>query len=577
MSGYPPQGQYPPSPHGYPPQSPYQQPPPPGVFENHGGGYNNNGGGYNTANYNSMSSDPAYGAPQGNSNGDNNNNDGDGQERFAPQPGYVPQPHPAVTLYYGYDTQTQYAPSTAYPDSSMPLAGSSDEVVEKPKCQDACCAVTFIIAMAAFIGLCGWGYSLAIKPDVATEFNWQFQRDDLIFLAVAMGAAVVMSAGMLCFIQSNAECMIWTALLLNAVTWFVIGGLCCAMGAYWGAVFFFVGLLLLVYPWCVRHRIKFVGVMIKYSSAALGKYSGVFPLALATALAVVGINSFGAIAMTRFATWYQTGAGYTENQDSTGIILLIVIFFLLYWACEFARGWLHTIVAGVVGTFWYMPQQAFATGPSLKRASTTSMGSIAFGTLLVTICHVCQTIARMKWNHLLKNSNGKNNAALIILLIVIACLACLFSCFEKCLKWINHYAFTHVALYGTSYVQSGQRVVETFFQSGFMMIVQKDLTGFVIGIGILLSTAASAGVTFAVGWSLNLFDFDEYSKKTERMVFLVVVAVFLCAYISNTILTPLQSAVTSTFVTWSEDGAALEQNHAAAYHEMVEARNKVWM
>lgn len=488
------------------------------------------------------------------------------QQGYAPQPGYVPQPHPPVTLYYGY-SDAQFVPATAYPDSAH-----TEEVIEKPKCQDACCAVFFFMGFIGFIASLIFAFALHI-PKTTTE-NWQFDQQTLTFLGLAVSAALVLSLGMLMFIQANAACIIWSAMLLNACAWIAIGALCLMLGQIWGIIFFFVGGLLLLYPLCLKNRIAFVAVMVKYSVAALSKYNGVFLLAIASAVLVIGVNIVGGAAMTRVLTHYHS----IDPSDNTPTIIILGIFFLVVWMCEFLRYFMHTVVAGVVGVYWYLPNQQFATGPSFKRASTTSLGSVSFAALIVTICTVCRTIARMKWNQLMKGKGGgKNQGLLILLLIVIACIACLFSCFEKALRWINHYALVHCALYGSSFIEGGKRTMDTFFQSGFMMIVQKDLTGFVISIGVLLTTAVSAGCTFLIAWQLGLFHWEKYQDKGEHIAFLVTLGAVLCAYIAHTILTPLQSAVTTTFVCWSEDGAALEQNHAAAYSEMVEAKNKIWM
>jgi len=487
---------------------------------------------------------------------------------FAPQPGYVPTPHPPVTLYYGYN-----APHYGGDIESI---STRDEPIEAPKCQDPCCAVTFILALIAFISLAGFSYSLAITGTVPVEHDWQLSPQARAIIGISIGISAVCSFGMLFFIKSNAACMIWTTLLFNAAVWIVGGVVMIAMGVFFGAIPIAVGILMTIYPWCVRYRIQFVAVMIKHSINALNKYPGVFGASLIGSLATIASFTLTVTAATRFSTWYNTEAGFTHEEENTGILLVLALSFLFFWVCEFARGWVHTVIAGVVGTFWYLPNQTFATGPSMKRASTTSMGSIAFGTLLVATAQFCRMLAHVKFKQVAKaRGGGKNAGLLLIVLIFLACLGCLFSIFERTLKWINHYAFTFVALYGRSYMESGKNVMELFFNSGFMMIVQKDLTGFVISLGMLLATGLSAGLTLLLFWTMNWADFSQY--EPGAVAYLASMVFIISMYTSLLILTPLQSAVTTTFVTWSEDGAAMQSAHPVAFNEMVDARNKVFM
>ena len=94
---------------------------------------------------------------------------------------------------------------------------------------------------------------------------------------------------------------------------------------------------------------------------------------------------------------------------------------------------MHAIVAGVVSTWWFVPDEASsccskAIMGSTVRATTTSFGSICFGSLLVAII---QTL-----RHLLnsaRNDNDMDGCAAFLLCLVDCCL----QCFQGILEYFN--------------------------------------------------------------------------------------------------------------------------------------------
>lgn len=84
---------------------------------------------------------------------------------------------------------------------------------------------------------------------------------------------------------------------------------------------------------------------------------------------------------------------------------------------------------------------------SFVRASTLSLGSIAFGSLIVTILE----IIRMLMNIVQQNAAQDGNAIGAIL----ACVAsCCIGCIESLVAWFNRYAYIEISLYGKAYVSS---------------------------------------------------------------------------------------------------------------------------
>jgi len=95
----------------------------------------------------------------------------------------------------------------------------------------------------------------------------------------------------------------------------------------------------------------------------------------------------------------------------------------------------------VVSTWWFAPEDAgsccsVAIKDSFVRATTTSFGSICFGSLLVAII---QTLRTMVENARSDNDNGGSAFLLCI-------LDCLLRCLEDMLEYFNKFAYIYVGM-----------------------------------------------------------------------------------------------------------------------------------
>lgn len=109
----------------------------------------------------------------------------------------------------------------------------------------------------------------------------------------------------------------------------------------------------------------------------------------------------------------------------------VALLFLLsyYWTQQVIKNMIHVTVAGVVGTWWFNPDEASSMCSrsiynSFLRSATTSFGSICLGSLLVSIIQVV--------HHLLLQARreGEDN-------ILFCVLDCLVSILEKVAEFFN--------------------------------------------------------------------------------------------------------------------------------------------
>ena len=63
------------------------------------------------------------------------------------------------------------------------------------------------------------------------------------------------------------------------------------------------------------------------------------------------------------------------------------MIFILYWTSQLIKDLTHMTISGTFATYYFFENQntSFSTLLSLKRTLTTSIGSVCFGSLLVSI------------------------------------------------------------------------------------------------------------------------------------------------------------------------------------------------
>jgi len=119
--------------------------------------------------------------------------------------------------------------------------------------------------------------------------------------------------------------------------------------------------------------------------------------------------------------------------------------------------------SGTFATGYFLSPQipAFPTLHSLRRATTTSFGSICLGSLLVSITQILRSLASDR-NYLLQ---------------------CILSLLENILKYFNRYAFTQVAIYGKSYIDAATSTWKLILERGLDAVINDNLSNGVLNLG----------------------------------------------------------------------------------------------
>ena len=168
----------------------------------------------------------------------------------------------------------------------------------------------------------------------------------------------------------------------------------------------------------------------------------------------------------------------------------LLLLLSLYWTTNVIGNFIQVVVSGVMATWLYDKEEArgccsSAIWGSLHRAMTYSFGSICFGSLVQGF------VSALRWmtqgGRKNRQDPGRTNQACCGTMCS-SILECVGEMWGDVLDYFTQWNYIYVALYGFSYVESGERVTQLFRTKGFVSIITERLAGFVLG-----------WVTFAMG------------------------------------------------------------------------------
>jgi hypothetical protein len=198
-------------------------------------------------------------------------------------------------------------------------------------------------------------------------------------------------------------------------------------------------------------------------------------------MGLAGVAYFFLFLAFGWSVWWSVAAGGAMANFGTFALFLFLVSY--YWTHQVLQNTVHVTSAGVIGTWWFVPEEAstcFSTAltESFTRATTYSFGSICFGSLLVAIVQALR--------HLQHHLRGNDDFNFLICIV-----DCLLACLEAIIEYLNKWAYIYVGLYGYSYIEAGKNVITLFQNKGWTAIITDDLVEnvlFMLSVGIGLAT-----------------------------------------------------------------------------------------
>ncbi|KAI0253996.1 plasma-membrane choline transporter-domain-containing protein [Lactifluus subvellereus] len=469
------------------------------------------------------------------------------RDQWGAQPVYVSEPQPMQAYKEGtpYDGD-RFRPKTRIKDPIFLIIFLA---------QFAGFCVVSALALSTWISQGGLGGGLG-RDSTGTSVT--LDRHTAYLLLFVAAAALLLSTSYLIIARTFTTLIVHISVILSIL---LNVGICIYyyIVKYWsGAIIFTVIALLSILSYAgFRSRIPLASLLLQVVMDISKHHKSVYFAAFTTLLLQACLSvwySFTVIAT--YAKWTPGNpacSGSTSCSSSTVAGLIFFETFSYIWtSMVISNVSLTTLAGGPFGSWYYFgPREAglmpkHPTLSSFWRASTLSLGSVAFGSLIVTVLETVRLLLNVARN----NANAEGHP-------VEACLACCAECFVGCIEgmvqYFNRYAYIEIALYGKPYIRAAKDTWNLFQDRGVDALVNDSL------VSITLTWGA-----YAVGMLCSLFGFlylrytyPSYNDLGQYTAPVVLFSFIIGAQMQLTLAAAIEAGVSTIFVGLGEDPGVL--------------------
>jgi len=152
----------------------------------------------------------------------------------------------------------------------------------------------------------------------------------------------------------------------------------------------------------------------------------------------------------------------------------------------------HVTVAGATASWYFSSVERRPVAASFKRATTTSFGTICFGSLVVAALQACATLGNLINRSGLARRQGGGGGG--VAACILMCCGYCASNLVRLVRFFNHYAYTHVAIYGYAMVPAAKATYGLVKGVGLLPLMGNRLLQGVITVGCGLAGGLGAGI-----------------------------------------------------------------------------------
>jgi len=383
-----------------------------------------------------------------------------------------------------------------------------------------------------------------------------------IFLSISFGSNIILTFFYIILVQKFTGKMIMGT-LISAILLNIIYGIIVLLtgGTYLCIIPFAMAALISIAFFTWKKRIPFAKVMLKNVITVTKQYP---------ATILIGFIG-GVIAIVWYAFTIITIYCLFPDKISTerviiGLILFIFLTFSLYFTTEVIKNTIHVTCSGLFATYYFRgidsPEKnkievdvKNPTLKSLKRALTTSFGSICFGSLLISGINTLRALTRDGLDQSADTGGG-------IVKIIGYCAKWILKPFKDIIEYFNMYAFTEVAIYGKPFCQAAKDTWTLCKAHGIEALIKDNLIFNVFIGGKLLVGYISTAITFLTGILIT--------ENIETLIIFSIIS-FISSFLIFSIPSKvINSGVATTFVCLCEDPDTLRQTKPELYEKVKE-------
>ncbi|KAK9239201.1 plasma-membrane choline transporter-domain-containing protein [Lipomyces kononenkoae] len=506
-------------------------------------------------------------------------------------PTYPPHPEAMMT-----QSAPSYQPQVPPPpnESTKPYRNKEDEQkatfeqqfkIERPRWNDLWAVFLLVAVLGGFMVVSGISiHAYATANSFVGEGiygsgeNFSLNTNTVILFVFVIVIALAFSVGYFMLARAFTKQFLWITGIINIVL-----GLATAIyyfsEHYYSAAIVFL-LFALFGAFCFFSwigRIPFATLILQTIMDVTRQYPSILMVSLIGSLVVSAFASWFAVTLVAVYVKYNPTAdsqtcGTTAGGNcshATLIGLLIFITFCGYYISEVIKNIIHTTISGVYGSWYFcsrstqgMPQwPAFG---AFKRSMTYSLGSISFGSLLVSIIQLLQQLAALAERLARQDNNW-----------MAVCLIFIIRCFLMVLNWavrfFNHYAYCYIALYGSAYIPAAKETWKLIKDRGIDALINDCLIDPFLNLGSIFV----AYVTALFAYLYLRYTNPPYNSSGNYYAPVVGYSFVIGLQICNIATVPIKSGTATFFTAMARDPDVLRMSYPELYNRIVGLYPKV--
>ncbi|XP_034935697.1 CTL-like protein 1 isoform X2 [Chelonus insularis] len=337
-----------------------------------------------------------------------------------------------------------------------------------------------------------------------------------------------------------------------------------------------ITIILLFLVCFLRRRISFMTELFRESAKCLAQLPGLFFQPLLTFIALLFFYSFWVIVILSLVTTNHPNNNSMFMFNSTGNIhfpnstavtsvnqakknltnselpleyidpVLIKYMWWVYvialiWVSEFITACQCLVIAGSVA-HWYFRGKDASVSPvcsSMGKLVAYHLGSVACGSFLITLFK----LPRLILTYLHQKFERTKETSPCSQCGLKSCICC-FWCLERFIRFMNHNAYTVVAIEGTNFCRAARIAFTTIVSNAVQLAVINGIGDFILFLGKVFVTAATGSIALL------------FMKQDPRLHFYAAPIFVICVFaffIAHCVISLYETVIDTLFLCICED------------------------
>lgn len=363
------------------------------------------------------------------------------------------------------------------------------------------------------------------------------------FVGLSIGCVAggtIWGLGFLKLVRAYTKQIIWLTMWMMVVAQMGMSAAFFYVGVpMLGVICFMAGLISVLIVVVVRNWIPFATLLIRTACLVIKKYPQVLKIALMAVLTQA----------IWLVVWIFAATSSIGSSDTVGTFICLVS---LFWSVQVIKNVVHVTCAGTIASWYFVTNEQQPTLAAFRRAITYSFGSICFGSLIVAILKSIRAMIPRR-----TSVSGGGGFSQMFLRGILGCV-------ESLMQWLNHYAFTQIAIYGYDFKHAAKATWQLLCDMGLMPLMNNTLVQAVCWLSCIIGAAIASLIAVLMVKSTDL---DGTLPLWTAATFGAIIGFVMVIPIIEVV----ESMVTALFICYAYNADVLMLNDPVLYQEITKA------